>query len=100
MPQVELRCIEVVKTATWKFLMQHLSNCIMNQRGDQHGVDFWDEEQQGRVSMMALDWMDCKWRYFVASAESLAEGEPYIHCHLRQVTLLGEDKDLELNQYN
>jgi hypothetical protein len=84
MARMRLRFIGVVKTATRRYPMDYLSNLVFRNRGERHGVVAKDADNN--VNMMAFVWMDRERRYFIASAGSLAEGEPYIRHHWRQVS--------------
>jgi Transposase IS4 len=81
--KMQLRFIGVVKTATRKYPMHYLSNLVLYERGARHGVVAKDAD--GNVNMLAFVWMDRDRRYFIASAGSLAEGEPNVRTRWRQV---------------
>jgi hypothetical protein len=93
MKRMGFRYIGVVKTATKKYPMAYLSNLVLQQRGDRHGVV--RRNDAGMITMMAFVWMDRERRYFIASAGSLAEGRPYVRHRWRQVTSVEQDEDPE-----
>lgn len=86
--RMRLRFIGVVKTATRRFPMQYLSTRVFHNRGERHGIVGKDADNN--INMMAFVWLDRERRYFVCSAGSLAEGEPYIRHRWRQVS---QEKD-------
>jgi hypothetical protein len=63
--------------------MQYLSHVVLGNRGDRHGVVAKDPD--GNVNMLAFVWMDRDRRYFIASAGSLAEGQPNVRTRWRQI---------------
>ncbi len=82
--RMRLKFIGVVKTSTRRYPMNYLSHLHFHNRGDQHGVVAKDAD--GNPNMMAFVWVDRERRYFIASAGSLAEGEPYHRNRWRQVS--------------
>ena len=83
MMRLGLRFIGVVKTATKKFPMAYLSSLELTQgRGQCEGVVL--KGDTGTPTMMAYTWMDRDRRYFVATASSLSEGNPYVRSRWRQ----------------
>ena len=56
--------------------MEYLGGLVFRNRAERHG--FVANDADNDVNMMAFVWMDRERRSFVASAGSLAEGEPYI----------------------
>lgn len=83
MTKIGLRFIGVVKTATRQFPMAYLNRIELSERGDRRGLIAKDSNNQ--PSMIAFVWMDRDRRYFIASASSLDEGEPYNRFRWRQV---------------
>jgi Transposase IS4 len=82
--RLRLRFIGVVKTAIRTFPMAYLNTYKLHAgRGDRHGVCM--KNANGSVEMLAFVWMDRERRYFVASAGSLNEGEPFVRQRWRQV---------------
>ncbi len=82
--RMRLKFIGVVKTSTRHYPMHYLSHLVFHNRGDRHGVISKDAD--GNPNMMAFVWVDRERRYFIASAGSLAEGEPYHRTRWRQVS--------------
>ncbi len=82
--RMRLKFIGVIKTSTRRYPMQYLSHLHFHNRGDRHGVVAKDAD--GNPTMMAFVWVDRERRYFIASAGSLAEGEPYHRNRWRQVS--------------
>jgi Transposase IS4 len=82
--RMRMRFIGVVKTSTRRFPMDYLSNLRFYNHGDRHGVVTKDAD--GNPIMLAFVWVDRERRYFIASAGSLAEGEPYHRNRWRQVS--------------
>lgn len=81
--RMRLKFIGVIKTSTRHYPMQYLSHLTFHNRGDRHGVVSRDPD--GNPNMMAFVWVDRERRYFIASAGSLAEGEPYHRNRWRQI---------------
>ena len=77
------RFIGVVKTATKRFTMQHLSRLLMPNRGDRHSL--LKKDNKGTPDMMAFVWVDRDRRYFISTASSMQEGDPYARERWRQV---------------
>lgn len=85
MMQIGLRFIGVVKTATRKYPMGYLTRVELNEgRGQRVGVVL---KNGNRSTMLAYVWMDRDRRYFISTAESLAEGKPYSRIRWRQQEL-------------
>eukprot|EP00173_Palmaria_palmata_P004197 Plantae.Rhodophyta-Palmaria_palmata.ctg521.p1 GENE.Plantae.Rhodophyta-Palmaria_palmata.ctg521~~Plantae.Rhodophyta-Palmaria_palmata.ctg521.p1 ORF type:complete len:299 (+),score=20.18 Plantae.Rhodophyta-Palmaria_palmata.ctg521:501-1397(+) len=78
-----LRFIGVFKTATKQFPLTYLNSFELTTRGQSRGVVSLDSD--GNPEMMAVMWMDRNRRFFIATASSLAEGEPYSRRRLRQI---------------
>jgi hypothetical protein len=74
----------MVKTATKGFPRNYLTNVELHQCGNFLALAS-DPTSYNEPSMAALEGMDCKRRYFIARAGSLAEGTPYSGCCWRQV---------------
>lgn len=85
--------IGVVKTATKRFPMKHLSQIEMFQRGERHGLVTRNEA--GRATMFAFAWMDRYCRYFISTSLSLKEGLPYVQDRWRQVNQEDPNADAE-----
>jgi hypothetical protein len=75
--------IGVVKTATKRYPMSHLSHLIMPNRGDRHALI--KKTVDDIPDMMSFVWVDRDRRYFVATAGSMQEGDPYFRQRWRQV---------------
>ena len=70
-----LRFIGVVKSATRKFPMKHLSSLeLLEGRGQREALIM---KSLGVPWIMALVWVDRDRRYFVSTASSLKEGKEY-----------------------
>jgi hypothetical protein len=78
-----LRFIGVVKTASRKFPIKALGSIEMSERGERH--TFVHKDADGRPKILAMSWLDRERRYFVATAYSAAEGEPYRRVRWRQL---------------
>jgi Transposase IS4 len=78
-----MRFIGVVKTATKRFPMRHLSNLEFTSRGERKGLV--SKNADGRPHLMAYVWLDRERRYFISSAYSLQEGAPFVRNRWRQV---------------
>jgi hypothetical protein len=75
--------IGVVKTATRNYPMKYLSNIVLHNRGDKHGVVAKDAD--GNVEMLAFVWMDRERRYFIGSGSSVPDGTRVVRERWRQV---------------
>ena len=82
--RIGLRFIGVVKTATKRFPMQYLSQIELENRGEFSGLVCRDHS--GDPKFLSFVWMDRERRYFISSASSLQEGEPYSRKRWRQVS--------------
>ena len=95
-----LHFIGVVKTATKKSPMSHLSNLELVQHGDYKGLVARGTD--GQPTKLSFIWMDWDCRYFVASASSLDSGILYSRNRWRQVSLeldaLPENVELTIPQ--
>ena len=97
-----LKFVGVVKTATKKFPMKHLSSVKLKERGDTYGMVRRKTANSDECDLLAYVWMDRDRRYFIASGSSMAEGKPYKRRRLRQVSeednAEPEHVDLEVRQ--
>ena len=97
-----LKFVGVVKTATKKFPMRHLSSVELEERGDTYGMVRRKTPNSNECDLLAYVWMDRDRRYFIASGSSMAEGKPYNRRRLRQVNEEAnadpEHVDLEVRQ--
>ena len=74
--RIGLRFIGVVKTATKRYPMKHLSQIELENRGDRRGLIMYDNDS--KPSLLAFCWMDRDRRYFIASGSSLSPGIPHV----------------------
>jgi hypothetical protein len=81
--RLRLRFIGVVKTATRRYPMAYLNTYELGTRGDRHALV--KKNDIGDIEMLAFVWMDRERRYFIASAGSMSEGEPFVRQRWRQV---------------
>jgi hypothetical protein len=81
---LKFRFICVIKTATKRYPMEYLKARRLHARGDREGLVHKDPET-GIPDMLAFVWLDRERRFFVASASSLTEGDPYSRRRWRQV---------------
>ncbi len=89
----QFRFIGVVKTATKRFPMKHLSDRIMPHRGDRYALV--RKTADGIPDMMSFVWVDRDRRYFVATAGSMQEGDAYFRQRWRQVNKQDANADPE-----
>ena len=75
--------IDVVKTATRQYPMDHLKGVEVQQRGEHKSVFSFDEDKQ--TMLLAVLWVDCERRYFIGNAEGVDQGEPQYRKRWRQV---------------
>jgi hypothetical protein len=64
--------------------MRHLSEKVLSARGDRTSMVM--RHANGNTKMMAVVWMDRYLRYFIATASSTREGDPYSPTRWRQIT--------------
>ena len=82
--------IGVVKTATKRFPVAHLSHIELVDKGYFSGLVCRDIS--GNPNFLSFVWIDIEHRYFISSASSLQEGTPYNKKRWRQVN---EEKNTE-----
>ena len=75
--------VGVVKTATKRFPLGHLSNLELENRGGRHRLVVKGDD--GEPKLLAFAWMDRGRRCFIASGSSLVEGEHCVQDRWRQV---------------
>ena len=80
--RIGLRFIGVVKTATKRFPMKHLSGLELRDRGDCVGLV--SKGVDGQPSLLPFVWMDRNRRYFIATGSSLQAGKTYSRKRWRQ----------------
>ena len=85
-----LRFIRLVKTATKRFPVVHLSHIELVERGYFSGLVCRD--LAGNPNFLSFVWIDIERRYFISSASSIQEGTPYTRKRWRQVN---EEKNTE-----
>ena len=91
--RIGLRFIGVVKTATKRFPMKHLSQIELVNRGDRRGLIMYDNDS--KPSLLAFCWMDRDRRYFIASGSSLSPGIPHVRQRWRQLNTEDPNADPE-----
>ena len=77
-----LKFIGVIKTATTKYPMSHLSVQELSERG-QH-VCMIRKDENNSPSMMAVLWLDRERRYFISTTSTVLDGLPYERIRWRQ----------------
>ena len=80
-----LKFIGVVKTATRRFPLTHLSAVELNNRGDRYGL--LSKDEYGLPKFLSFVWMDRERRYFISTTASLEEGRFYSRTRWRQIDL-------------
>ena len=79
--------IGVVKTATKRFPLEPLQDTVLPSKGQYTGMATCIDN----ATLMAYVWSDKNRWYAIATAGSLAQGQPYQHIHWTKI----EDKDSE-----
>jgi hypothetical protein len=77
-----LRFIGVVKTATKRFPLKHLSGLELRDRGGCVGL--MSKRIDGQSSLLAFVWMDRNRRYFIATGSCVQAGKTYSRNRWRQ----------------
>ena len=80
--RLRIRFIGVVKQATKCFPMSYLSTLTLPTRGEWRGVQ---HKVGGDSQLYVFVWVDRDRRYFITSASSLIEGQPYERRRMRQI---------------
>ena len=74
--RIGVRSIGVVKTATKRYPMKHLSQIELENRGDRRGLIMYDNDS--KPSLLVFCWMDHDRQYFISSDSSLSPDIPHV----------------------